>query len=127
MSILSKLKDFLFRQEVVSEGGGVKAIQKQKATGKLTARERIDALLDPGTFFEFDLFVKHAGKDFGMDKKELAADGVITGTGMIIGHPVCIFAQDFTVAGGSLGLAHARKITKIMDHSLKMGIPLNRY
>lgn len=124
MSILSKLKDFLFRQEKVSIGGGEKAIQKQKATGKLTARERIDALLDPGTFFEFDLFVKHAGKDFGMESKDLPADGVITGTGMIIGHPVCIFAQDFTVAGGSLGLAHARKITKIMDHSLKMGIPL---
>ncbi|MBA4407038.1 methylmalonyl-CoA carboxyltransferase, partial [bacterium] len=87
-------------------------------------RERIHALLDPDTFFEFDLFVKHAGKDFGMDKKDLPADGVITGTGSIIGFPVCIFAQDFTVAGGSLGLAHARKITKIMDHSIKMGIPL---
>lgn len=124
MSVLSKLTDFFFRQEKVSLGGGEKAIQKQKATGKLTARERIYALLDPGTFFEFDLFVKHAGKDFGMDKKDLAADGVITGTGMALGHPVCIFAQDFTVAGGSLGLAHARKITKIMDHAIKMGIPL---
>lgn len=124
MSFISKVADYFFRKETASIGGGEKAIQKQKATGKLTARERIDALLDPGTFFEFDLFVKHAGKDFGMDKKDLPADGVITGTGMIIGYPVCIFAQDFTVAGGSLGLAHARKITKIMDHSIKMGIPL---
>jgi len=124
VSFLSKLKEFFTKANKASVGGGEKAIEKQKATGKLTARERINALLDPGTFFEFDLFVQHAGKDFGMDKKDLPADGVITGTGMILDHPVCIYAQDFTVAGGSLGLAHARKITKIMDHSIKMGIPL---
>lgn len=124
MSILGKIKDLFFRQDKITEGGGVKAIEKQRATGKLTARERIDVLLDPNSFLEFDLFVKHAGKEFGMEKKELAADGVVTGTGLINGHPVCVFAQDFTVAGGSLGLMHARKITKIMDHSIKMGIPL---
>ncbi len=124
MSFLSKLKDFFVRQQKQSIGGGEKAIQKQKASGKLTARERIDALLDAGSFLEFDLFVKHSGKDFGMESKELPADGVITGTGTIGGHPVCIYAQDFTVAGGSLGLMHARKITKIMDHSIKMGMPL---
>ena len=67
---------------------------------------------------------RHSGKDFGMDKKELPGDGVITGTGMISDHPVCIYAQDFTVAGGSLGLMHARKITKIMDHAIKLGIPI---
>ena len=75
-------------------------------------------------FHEYDLFVEHAGKDFDMDKKYLPGDGVITGTGLLAGHPVCIFAQDFTVAGGSLGWMHAKKITKIMDHALKMKVPL---
>jgi acetyl-CoA carboxylase carboxyltransferase component len=124
MSLLNKVLDFFTRRENASIGGGQKAVEKQIASGKLTARERITALLDPGTFHEYDLFVKHAGKDFGMDKKELPGDGVITGTGMISNHPICIFAQDFTVAGGSLGLMHARKITKIMNHAIKMGIPL---
>ena len=124
MSILSKIKDLFFLQDKITEGGGVKAIEKQRATGKMTARERIDVLLDTNSFLEFDLFVKHSGTEFGMEKKELAADGVVTGTGLINGKPVCVFAQDFTVAGGSLGLMHARKITKIMDHSIQMGIPL---
>jgi len=92
--------------------------------GKLTARERLDSILDPGSFHEYDLFVEHSAKDFGMDKKYLPGDGVITGTGNIMGHPICIYAQDFTVAGGSLGLAHARKITKIMDHAMKLGLPM---
>ena len=90
----------------------------------MTARERILALLDADTFHEYDLFVKHAGQDFDMDKKYLPGDGVITGTGSINGWPVCIFAQDFTVAGGSLGYMHAKKITKIMDHAMKMKVPL---
>ena len=106
------------------KGGGDKAIQKQKAVGKLTARERIIALVDPKSFYEYDLFVEHAGKDFDMDKKYLPGDGVITGTGMLSGHPICIYAQDFTVAGGSLGWMHAKKITKIMDHALKLKVPL---
>jgi acetyl-CoA carboxylase carboxyltransferase component len=92
--------------------------------GKMTARERIVKLLDEGSFNEYDLFVEHEARDFGMDQKKLHGDGVITGTGTIGGRPVCIFAQDFTVAGGSLGVMHARKITKIMDHSLKMRMPL---
>lgn len=124
MSLLTKVLDFFSKREKATVGGGTKAVEKQIASGKMTARERITALLDPGSFHEYDLFVKHAGKDFGMDKKELPGDGVITGTGMISGYPVCIFAQDFTVAGGSLGLMHARKITKIMNHAIKMGIPL---
>lgn len=124
MSLLNKVLDFFKRREDASIGGGPKAVEKQIASGKLTARERITALLDTGTFHEYDLFVKHAGRDFGMEKKELPGDGVITGTGMISDHPVGIFAQDFTVAGGSLGLMHARKITKIMNHAIKMGIPL---
>ena len=106
------------------QGGGTKAIAKQVAMGKLTARERILALLDPDSFHEYDLFVEHAGRDFDMDKKHLPGDGVITGTGTINGYPICIYAQDFTVAGGSLGYMHAMKITKIMDHALKMQVPI---
>ncbi|MGE5499659.1 MAG: acyl-CoA carboxylase subunit beta [Syntrophothermus sp.] len=124
MSIKSKLLDFFKKKEKLSTGGGDKAIQKQMAMGKLPARDRIKTLLDPDSFYETDLFVEHKCKDFDMDKKQLAADGVITGSGTIFGYPVCIFAQDFTVAGGSLGLMHARKITKIMDHAVKMGMPL---
>lgn len=110
--------------QVVLQGGGEKAIEKQKATGKLTARERIVQLLDEGSFHEYDLFIQHAGRDFGMEKKELPGDGVVTGTGTINGYPVCIYAQDFTVAGGSLGLMHAKKICKIMDHAMKLRIPI---
>jgi len=124
MSIKQKLVDFFSKKEKIQGGGGTKAVEKQNAMGKMTARERIKALLDPGSFHEYDLFVEHKCNDFDMDKKQLPADGVITGTGTIYGSPVGIFAQDFTVAGGSLGLAHARKITKIMDHTVKLGIPL---
>jgi len=124
MSLKQKTVDLQKRMAEVALGGGEKAIEKQVAMGKLPARDRINAILDEGTFQEYDLFVAHQAREFDMDKKSLNADGVITGTGMIMGHPVCIFAQDFTVAGGSLGLAHARKITKIMDHSMKLGIPL---
>ncbi len=124
MSIKSKTSDLKRRMRDALMGGGTKAIEKQKATGKLTARERIVTLLDPKSFHEYDLFVEHAAKDFDMDKKHLPGDGVITGTGTIIGHPVCIYAQDFTVAGGSLGYMHAKKITKIMDHAMRLKIPL---
>ncbi|MEG1934967.1 MAG: carboxyl transferase domain-containing protein, partial [Rikenellaceae bacterium] len=112
------------RKEKISYGGGKKAIEKQKAMGKLTARERVDALLDDGSFQEYDIFVEHDGRDFGMQDKEFPGDGVIIGTGTVMGSPVAVFAQDFTVAGGSLGLMHARKITKIMDYALNMRIPL---
>nr|NQU88850.1 acyl-CoA carboxylase subunit beta [Bacteroidota bacterium] len=124
MSIKSKTSDLKRRMRDALKGGGTLAIEKQKATGKLTARERIIALLDPKSFHEYDLFVEHAAKDFDMDKKYLPGDGVITGTGNITGHPVCIYAQDFTVAGGSLGHMHAKKITKIMDHAMKLKVPL---
>jgi acetyl-CoA carboxylase carboxyltransferase component len=124
MSLAQKIFDLFKRKEKIQTGGGQKALDKQASMGKLTARERIRTLLDPNSFHEYDLFVEHMCKDFDMDKKMLAADGVITGTGTIYGHPVGIFAQDFTVAGGSLGLMHARKITKIMDHAVKLGIPL---
>ncbi len=124
MSLRSKTYELRKRMKSAISGGGDKAIKKQVAMGKMTARERIVALLDENSFQEYDLFVQHAAKDFNMDKKYLAADGVITGTGTINGYPVCIYAQDFTVAGGSLGYMHARKIVKIMDHALKLKVPL---
>lgn len=124
MSIKTKSTDLRRRMRDALQGGGTQAIEKQKATGKLTARERIIALLDPKSFHEYDLFVEHAGKDFDMDKKYLPGDGVVTGTGTINGYPVCIYAQDFTVAGGSLGFMHAKKITKIMDHAMKLKVPI---
>ncbi len=124
MGLKQKTADLKKRMREAVKGGGTKAIEKQKAIGKKTARERILAILDPKSFHEYDMFVKHAGTDFNMDKKFLPGDGVITGTGTISGHPVCIYAQDFTVAGGSLGWAHAKKITKIMDHAMKLKIPI---
>ncbi len=124
MALKRKTSDLKKRMRDALQGGGTKAIKKQKATGKLTARERIIALLDPRSFNEYDIFVEHSAKDFDMDKKYLPGDGVVTGTGTISGHPICIYAQDFTVAGGSLGIMHARKITKIMDHAMKLGVPI---
>ena len=124
MAINKKIKELQEKREKVLLGGGEQAIEKQKALGKRTARERIMALLDKNSFNEYDLFVEHDARDFDMAKKSLPSDGVIIGSGTIYGAPVAIFAQDFTVAGGSLGLMHSRKITKIMDHALKMRIPL---
>ncbi len=124
MAINRKIKELHEKRGKLLLGGGKQAIEKQKALGKHTARERIMALLDEGSFTEYDLFVEHDAHDFDMDKKKLPGDGVITGTGTINGSPVAVFAQDFTVAGGSLGLMHSGKITKIMDHALKMRIPL---
>lgn len=124
MSLKNNILDLRKRKEKALQGGGPKAIEKQVAMGKMTARERIKSILDEDSFTEYDLFVEHQAREFGMDKKVLHGDGVIIGTGTIYGEPVCIFAQDFTVAGGSLGLMHARKITKIMDHALKMRVPL---
>ncbi len=105
-------------------GGGRARIEKQHASGKLTARERIDLLLDAGTFQEVDAFVVHQATRFGMDKNKPMGDGVVTGFGKVDGRLVYVFAQDFTVFGGSLGLAHAAKICKIMDLALKNGAPV---
>lgn len=124
MSIITKVSNFFQKQEHLAKGGGDKAIAKQKQQGKFTARERIAMLLDRDSFFETDLFVEHSCEDFGMDRKELAGDGVITGTGRIHGRPVGVYAQDFTVAGGSLGLRHARKITKLMELAINCKMPL---
>ncbi len=124
MSLKKNIKALREKKAIVQKGGGDAAIEKQAAMGKLTARERILAIVDENSFHEYDLFVQHEERNFGMDKKELAGDGVITGTGTIYGAPICVYAQDFTVMGGSLGLKHARKITKIMDHALKLQVPL---
>ncbi|MDA3779375.1 MAG: acyl-CoA carboxylase subunit beta [Bacteroidales bacterium] len=124
MSLKRKILELQKKREKILKGGGDKAIEKQTAMGKMTARERIITLLDEDSFHEYDLFVEHEARDFNMDKKTLHGDGVIIGTGTIFGAPICIYAQDFTVAGGSLGLMHARKITKIMDHAMKMRVPV---
>jgi propionyl-CoA carboxylase beta chain len=105
-------------------GGGQRRIDTQHAKGKLTARERIDLLLDEGSFEEFDMFVEHSATDFGMDAQRIPGDGVVTGHGHINGRLVFVFSQDFTVFGGSLSEAHAGKICKIMDHALKVGAPV---
>ena len=124
MPLKRKIQELQKKREQVLQGGGEKAVKKQVAMGKLTARERIEAIVDENSFHEYDLFVEHVARDFEMEKKVLHGDGVIIGTGTIYGAPVAIFAQDFTVAGGSLGLMHSRKITKIMDYALKMRMPL---
>jgi len=125
MTLLSKkISELAERKTKAQEGGGASAIAKQIAMGKLPARERINQLLDEDSFFEYDLFIEHDARGFGLDGKALAGDGVVIGTGTVNGKPVAIYAQDFTVAGGSLGSMHAKKITKIMDYALKMQIPL---
>ncbi|HZU04142.1 MAG TPA: acyl-CoA carboxylase subunit beta [Ktedonobacteraceae bacterium] len=105
-------------------GGGPKRIEAQHKKGKLTARERLDLLLDPGTFNELDMFVTHRSIDFGLDEQKIPGDGVVTGYGQIDGRLVYVFSQDFTVFGGSLSEAHAEKICKIMDLAMKNGAPV---
>ncbi len=122
--MIRELLNFFFRRKKEVQQSEELAKEKQLKQGKLTAKERIEKIVDPGSFHEWDMFVQQASTDLGLDKKFLPRDGVITGTATIMGHPVCIYAQDFSVAGGSLGLAHARKITKIMDHAVKLGVPI---
>jgi len=105
-------------------GGGLKQIERQRKQGKLTARERIEALVDPGSFMEIEMFVTHQCIKFGMDKEKFYGDGVVTGSGRIGGRLVYIYSQDFTVMGGSLGKAHAGKICHVMDLAIKVGAPI---
>jgi propionyl-CoA carboxylase beta chain len=112
------------KRELARLGGGQKRIQAQHTKGKLTARERIELLLDAGSFEEWDMFVEHRCADFGMADQTVPGDGVVTGYGMINGRLVFVFSQDFTVLGGSLSEAHAEKICKIMDQALKVGAPV---
>jgi propionyl-CoA carboxylase beta chain len=119
--ILDKLED---RRAEARLGGGARRIEAQHAKGKLTARERVEALLDEGSFEEFDLFVTHRCIDFGMEETKYPGDGVVTGWGTINGRQVYVFSQDFTVFGGSLSETHAQKICKIMDMAVQNGAPV---
>ncbi|MEA3046620.1 MAG: propionyl-CoA carboxylase beta chain, partial [Sphingomonadales bacterium] len=105
-------------------GGGEKRIAAQHAKGRLTARERLTALLDQGSFEEYDMYVEHNCVDFGMEDQKFPGDGVVTGSGTINGRLVFVFAQDFTVFGGSLSERHAQKICKVMDMAMKVGAPV---
>src|SRR5215469_3250536 len=105
-------------------GGGAARLQAQHDKGKLTARERIDLLLDPGSFVELDRFVTHRCTDFGMEQQKYLGDGVVTGYGTIDGRKTFVFAQDFTVFGGSLSGAYAQKICKVMELAMKVGAPV---
>ena len=124
MKIEDKLKHLAELEKQALLGGGEKRIKVQHDKGKLTARERIDLLLDEGTFRETDKFMTHRCTDFGLEKNKILGDGVITGYGKINGRRVCVFAEDFTVFGGSLSLAYAEKIVKLQDLSMKMGCPI---
>jgi acetyl-CoA carboxylase carboxyltransferase component len=123
-SIERKLLDLANRKEKAKLGGGEKRIAKQHEKGKYTARERLDKILDDGSFEEFDIFVTHRCTDFGMEKSQPMTDGVITGYGTINGRLVYVYSQDFTLFGGSLSKAYAEKIIKIMDMAAKVGAPV---
>lgn len=123
-SIQDKIKELLELRDKARKGGGEKRIESQHKKGKLTARERIDILLDEGSFEEFDMFVSHRCIDFGLDKEQYLSDGVVTGYGTIDGRLVYVFSQDFTVFGGSLSEMYAAKICKVMDQAMKVGAPI---
>mgnify|MGYP000423843493 FL=1 len=118
------LRQLEAKRTAARTGGGEKRIQVQHDKGKLTARERLELLLDTGSFEEYDMFVEHRCEDFGMDEMRIPGDGVVTGWGTINGRLVFVFSQDFTVFGGSLSEAHAEKICKIMDQAMKVGAPV---
>jgi len=120
----SKLETLRERSVQAEQGGGVARVEKQHASGKMTARERLEFLLDEGSFEEFDKLVVHRSRDFGLDKQLYPGDGVVTGHGLIDGRNVFVFAQDFTVFGGSLSETHAEKICKVMDLAMKVGAPI---
>ncbi|MEQ9042668.1 MAG: acyl-CoA carboxylase subunit beta [Alphaproteobacteria bacterium] len=118
------LEELERKRAAARAGGGEKRVEAQHAKGKLTARERIELLLDPGSFEEYDMFVEHRCSDFGMEQQKIPGDGVVTGYGTINGRLVFIFSQDFTVFGGSLSEPHSEKICKIMDQAMKVGAPV---
>lgn len=124
MSLEEKLKKLAEMREKARLGGGADRIEAQHKKGKLTARERLEILLDKNSFEEFDMFVTHRTSDFGLDDMKILGDGVVTGCGTIEGRQVFVFSQDFTVFGGSLSQAHAEKICKIMDMAMKVGAPV---
>ncbi|MBI2981400.1 MAG: methylmalonyl-CoA carboxyltransferase [Deltaproteobacteria bacterium] len=124
MSLQEKIDELSRRNGEAFESGGAERVAKQHAAGKLTARERIDLLLDPESFVEIDRFTVHRATEFGIDKQKNPGDGVIVGYGRIDGRLVFLFSQDFTVFGGSLGEMFAQKICKVMDHAMKVGAPV---
>lgn len=120
----NKIEELEKKKEKTRLGGGQEKIDSQHAKGKLTARERIEILVDEKSFEEIDMFVKHRATDFGLSKQHYPGDGVVTGFAKIDGRPIALFSQDFTVFGGSLSETHAEKIVKVMDMALKLGIPV---
>ena len=124
MAMQDKINELLELRAKARLGGGEKRIEKQHAQGKMTARERINLLLDEGSFEEFDMFVTHRCSNFGMEKETYMSDGVVTGNGTVDGRLVYVFAQDFTTFGGSLSETHAAKICKVLDQAMKMGAPV---
>jgi propionyl-CoA carboxylase beta chain len=118
------LEQLHHRQSLAEQGGGADRIAQQHKKGKLTARERLDLLLDEGSFVELDRFVTHRSSDFGLDRHVVPGDGVVTGYGQVDGRLVYVFSQDFTVFGGSLSEAHAEKICKVMDLAVRNGAPV---
>jgi propionyl-CoA carboxylase beta chain len=119
-----KLSRMLHKREEAVHAGSAKAVESQHAKGKMTARERVEAFLDPGSFVETDALARHRAHDFGVDKNRPYGDGVVTGYGTVDGRKVCVFSQDFTVFGGSLGEVFGEKIVKVMDLALKTGCPV---
>src|SRR6188768_2868781 len=119
--IIAELED---KRAQARLGGGQRRIDVQHGKGKLTARERLDVLLDEGSFEEYDMYVTHRAVDFGMAEQKVAGDGVVTGWGTINGRQVYVFSQDFTVLGGSLSETHAQKICKVMDMAARVGAPV---
>lgn len=124
MAMQDKIKELMDMRQKARLGGGEKRIESQHKKGKFTARERIDMLLDEGSFEEFDMFVSHRSIDFGLEKQSYLSDGVVTGYGTIDGRLVYIFSQDFTVFGGSLSEMYAQKIVKVMEKAMKVGAPV---
>src|SRR5512138_55490 len=112
------------KREQARLGGGQKRIDAQHKKGKLTARERIELLLDPGTFAAWEMLKEHRCTDFGMNETKIPSDGVVTGYGTVNGRMVFVFSQDFTVFGGALSEAHAEKICKVMDKAMQVGAPV---
>ena len=119
-----KIADLDRRRQEAVHAGSQRAVERQHAKGKMTARERVGRLLDPESFTEFDELARHRAADFGMAASRPYGDGVVTGYGTIDGRPVCVFSQDFTIFGGSLGEVYGEKIVKVMDHALKTGCPV---
>ena len=121
MENTTRIQEMLEKKAKIMQGGGPQRVQKQHAAGKLTARERLDLLFDPGTFQEYNIFMKHRCHDFGMEKVDTPAEGVVTGYGLVNGRGVFAFAHDFTVLGGAMGEMQGMKVKRIQELALDAG------